>query len=190
MHSRMFGPLLLLATLGVFAFGATATAVPIDGTIDFSVISGGSGDELDTITNTVNASVDVTATGDLIGLDGMTGVVLSFTYDPFSDPLWVIDGFTFVATGGDITDSLNLVTGGEELAITNGTGILSHASYDDTNVLWDFGIGEFGEVFFGLTASAGTDGGAGAGAPMPEPSAAVMFAVGLGIVARSVRKRR
>ena len=190
MRSRMFGPLLLLATLGVFAFGTTATAVPINGTIDFVGIGPSpGGDALDFDTNTVNVLVDVVATGDLIGVDGMTGVALSFTYDPFSDPLWSIGGFNFEATGGVSTEQI-LQSGAEDLAITNGTGILSHASYDDTNVLWTFGLTEFGDVFFVLNASAETDGGAGAGSPMPEPSAALLFLVGLSTVAYRVRRRR
>jgi hypothetical protein len=185
----MFGPLLLLATLGVFAFGATATAVPINGTIDFTG-SGTppSGDALDFGANTVDVLVNVAATGDLAGV-ATTGFALSFTYDPFSDPLWSIDGFSFEATGGVATETI-LLSGAEDLAITNGTGILSHASYDDTNVLWTFGITELGEMFFGLTASAETDGGAGAGAPMPEPSAALLFLVGLSTVGCRVRRRR
>jgi hypothetical protein len=48
------------------------------------------------------------------------------------------------------------------------------------------------EQIIGKLRTAENDpGGEGAGGPvMPEPNAALMFALGLGIVSRSIRKRR
>ena len=138
----------------------------------------------------LRACADETTGEHLMGVDGMTGGALSFTYDPFSDLLWSIGGFTFEATGGVAIEQV-LQSGAEDLAITDGTGIPRHDDYDDTNFLWTFRLTEVGDVFFLIDASAETDGGAGAGGvPMPEPSAAMLFLVGLSTVGCRVRRRR
>ena len=75
--------------------------------------------------------------------------------------------------------------------VRNREPILRHDDYADTNVLWEFALTESGNLYFQLTATAETGGGAVAGGlPMPEPSAAMLFLVGLSTVGCRIRRHR
>jgi len=185
----------LLIAIPVLFVAAAASAIPIQGQITLqAVLFPSVANEIDLGLNTVITSAMVTsATGDLSGLLGQI-ITIDFDYGSLPDVLWTADGFTFTGLSADIAEYDIPLVGVEAVVLTNGVGELSHAGFDTTAARWEFGATEVGDMFFALEFNSITEGIGGSGggpgiSAVPEPSASLLFALGLGAVGRSVRKR-
>ena len=76
--------------------------------------------------------------------------------------------------------------------ILAGSGMMEITGFDTTALFFELISTDLNDAILFVNFTAENDpGGEGAGGPvMPEPNAALMFALGLGIVSRSIRKRR
>jgi len=180
-------------TIGI-ATGASAAF--ISGTLELTAIAIPSpSDELDFSLDTVSFSAAVTtATDDFAPLLSDT-ITLSFDYGDLAnsipETLFADGAFSFVGLSVDALEQ-TLGNGDMWLTLSNGTGVVTAAGYDDTPFVWELVASETSnEIYFSATFGAETDGGGGAGAGphMPEPSSFLLFTLGFAVV-RGVQRRR
>ena len=172
----------LLIAIGLVTFAGSASAVGITGSIGFNGEYTIDTTDLATATmiTRVDASVDGAVTGSFADEGIAHGDVPSysnFTFDPTGpvNDIWSIAGFTF-----DLETMVNSFQDSTFLLL-KGTGVISHADYDDTIGEWAFSAQTSDASFTWSSSSSAA----------PEPAITLLLATGLiGFgVTRRMRKK-
>lgn len=166
----------IIAGSSIALASVVALAAPITGEIGYSSTDDQNDIEryFDTSINfltTGDGEVDY-ATGDLSPLLGMSVASIDFTYDPFTPQSWSVGNFTFELT------AVNVIFDDFGFLALQGSGMISHANYDDTLFAWQYSTQQLGNTF-----SAGI---------VPEPATLALLGAGLiGLAAsrRSANKK-
>jgi hypothetical protein len=184
---------LLFAIPIVLFLSGTASAVPVNGSLQFFVAGG----FIDTDSNMIMGGVApvANATGDLAPLSGQVITLSSFNYESFAAPqtLWVANSYldpfspvtySAVATGITVVNEASLLYADQ--VILAGTGVMNVTGFDATSMAWELVGTDLADAILYVNFTSENDGGgAGAGsggAPVPEPSGFLAFALGLAIV--------
>lgn len=171
----------LTALAALFLLSSGAQAVPITGGIDMF----GDFNPLDSNWNTtphLDQATGLDFIGDDFTVDNVsgsfaaegvaknaTGFMSDFQFNPLSpapvNPLWSVGGFNF------ILESVTIDTQTTSQLILSGTGLLTHANYQDTYGTWSLhASAKVGRFFFGSATTS---------VAVPEPGTLFLFGAGL-----------
>lgn len=169
--------------LVAFSLGSSAHAAMITGDIGFGGVFTPTDDAFNPVALEDATAIDfgfnfvLLATEDFGGLAGNLVDLKDFSFVSFSpvDPLWSIGGFSFAL------DSVDIDTQNAKTLSLFGTGVISHAGFDDTTGSWNFTGQPAGSTSFSFSAGSGA-------VAVPEPSIIALF--GLGLLGLGFARRR
>ncbi len=141
---KSFLALLALISFGLFAQQTHATlingAIGFTGTVELNTASAGTATQVTAwhYTGTTGSPLVNAADGDFLGTLGTFATFTApWTFTSGLSPLWTVGGFTFdLLTSAIVTQGFDVH--GMGYVTVSGTGIVSHAGFDNTFGTWNF----------------------------------------------------